>query len=214
MNNFRLPGIIAVLILGLMILQGCSYMARIPVVRDLPFVPQPGEETQPTERNLGVKNIAVLPVDIKTGSSDAARMLREKLFEELYFKGYPRIPFEMVDAALADFRKRDGGASGTTVAPQVIGSMLGVDAVMYTTLLEGDIAYKIVYAPVNIAAVFELKEVKTGMTIWKYESRVKDRDYGVTKSSLELGTAKIFEDVVHEAVKKAMTTLPDGPGIR
>ena len=56
----------------------------------------------------------------------------------------------------------------------------------------------------NVAAVFELKSVKTGMTIWKYESRATDRDYGVTKSGLELGTAKIFEDVVHEAVKKAM----------
>ncbi|MGE5790188.1 MAG: hypothetical protein ACM33C_04930, partial [Syntrophaceae bacterium] len=61
---------------------------------------------------------------------------------------------------------------------------------------------------------FELKDVKTGMSIWKYESRATDRDYGVTRNSLELGTAKIFEDVVHEAVKKAMITLPDGPGIR
>jgi len=43
---------------------------------------------------------------------------------------------------------------------------------------------------------------------------VTDRDYGVTRSSLELGTAKIFEDVVHEAVKKAMITLPDGQGSR
>jgi len=141
-------------------------------------------------------------------------MLREKLFDELYFKGYPKIPFELVDAALADFRKRDGGESGSTVPPQVIGGMLGVDAVMYTTLLEANTAYKVVYAPVNVAAVFELKDVKTGMSIWKYESRATDRDYGVTRSSLELGTAKIFEDVVHEAVKKAMITLPDGPGIQ
>ena len=214
MSKFRLSGIIAVLILGLMVFQGCSYMAKVPVLKELPYVQKPEDELQPTERKLDARLIAVLPVDIKTGSSDAARMLREKLFDELYFKGYPKIPFEMVDAALADVRKRDGGASGSTVAPQVIGSMLGVDAVMYTTLLEANVAYKVVYAPVNVAAVFELKEVKTGMTIWKYVSSAKDRDYGVTKNSLELGTAKIFEDVVHEAVKKAMETLPDGPGIR
>ena len=205
MSKFRLSGIIAVLILGLMIFQGCSY---------LPFTKKADDDPQTEVRKLDARLIAVLPVDIKTGSSDAARMLREKLFDELYFKGYPKIPFEMVDAALADIRKRDGGASGSTVAPQVIGSMLGVDAVMYTTLLEANVAYKVVYAPVNVAAVFELKEVKTGMTIWKYASSAKDRDYGVTKNSLELGTAKIFEDVVHEAVKKAMETLPDGPGIR
>jgi hypothetical protein len=158
--------------------------------------------------------IAVLPVDTKTGDRDAARMLREKLFDELYFKGYPRIPFELVDAALADFRKRDGGASGSTVAPQVIGSMLGVDAVMYTTLLEANTTYLYVYAPVKIAALFELKSVKTGMTLWRYESRTADRGYGVTKNGLELGTTKIFEDMVQEAVKKAMENLPDGPGIQ
>jgi hypothetical protein len=213
-SKFRLSGIIAVLILGLMVFQGCSYMAKIPVLKELPYVQKTEDELQPTDRKLDARLIAVLPVDIKTGSSDAARMLREKLIDELYFKGYQKIPFEMVDAALADIRKRDGGASGSTVAPQVIGSMLGVDAVMYTTLLEANIAYKVVYAPVNVAAVFELKEVKTGMSIWKYESRATDRDYGVTRNSLELGTSKIFEDVVHEAVKKAMETLPDGPGIR
>jgi len=204
-TRFRLSGIIAVLILGLMIFQGCSY---------LPFTKKADDDPQEEVRKLNARLIAVLPVDIKTGDRDAARMLREKLFDELYFKGYPKIPFELVDAALADIRKRDGGASGSTVAPQVIGSMLGVDAVMYTTLLEANIAYKVVYAPVSVAALFELKEVKTGMTIWRYESRATDRDYGVTKSSLELGTAKIFEDVVHEAVKKAMITLPDGPGIQ
>jgi hypothetical protein len=212
-NRPRLAGFIGLMILGMALIPGCSYMANIPVLRELPFVHKTEDEPQP-ERNLGVKTIAVLPVDIKTGSRDAARMLREKMLDELYFKGYPRIPFELVDAALADFRDRDKGASGSTVPPQVIGSMLGVDAVMYTTLLEANTAYKVVYAPVNVAAIFELKEVKTGMTIWRYESRATDRDYGVTKNSLELGTTKIFEDVVHEAVKKAMENLPDGPGIR
>ena len=89
-------------------------------------------------------------------------MLREKLFDELYFKGYPKIPFEMVDAALADIRKRDGGASGSTVAPQVIGSMLGVDAVMYTTLLEANTTYRYVYAPVNDCGRFRTEERENG----------------------------------------------------
>lgn len=211
MNRPRRAGIISILILGMALTQGCSYLSNIPY---LPFKKTAEDDSQPASRKLDARLIAVLPVDIKTGDRDAARMLREKLIDELYFKGYPKIPFELVDAALADIRKRDGGASGSTVPPQVIGSMLGVDAVMYTTLLEANIAYKVVYAPVKVEALFELKEVKTGMTIWRYESRATDRDYGVTKSSLELGTAKIFEDVVHEAVKKAMITLPDGPGIQ
>lgn len=211
MNRPGRAGIICIFILGMALMQGCSYLSNIPYI---PFVNKAEDDPQPESRKLDARMIAVLPVDIKTGSIDAARMLREKLFDELYFKGYPKIPFEMVDAALADIRKRDGGASGSTVAPQVIGSMLGVDAVMYTTLLEANTTYRYVYAPVNVAAVFELKSVKTGDTIWRFESRATDRDYGVTKSGLELGTTKIFEDVVHEAVKKAMENLPDGPGVR
>jgi hypothetical protein len=193
------------------LMQGCSYLSNIPY---LPFTKTAEDDSQPASRKLDARLIAVLPVDIKTGDRDAARMLREKLFDELYFKGYPKIPFELVDAALADIRKRDGGVSGSTVPPQVIGSMLGVDAVMYTTLLEANTTYRYVYAPVKIVAVFELKSVKTGDTVWRFESKATDRGYGITKNSLELGTAKIFEDVVHEAVKKAMESLPDGLGIR
>jgi hypothetical protein len=209
-----MTGIISTLILGMLLLQGCSYMAKVPVVRDLPFVTKPEEEPQPPERNLGVKTIAVMPVDIKAGSRDAARMIRENLVEELYFKGYAKVPTEMVDAALAEFKKRDGGASGSTVPPQVIGSMLGVDAVLYTTLLEASTTYKYVYAPVVVSADFQLRRVTTGDVVWRYVSEAKELDYGVTKNSLELGTTKIFEDVVHEAVKKATITLPDGPGIK
>jgi len=210
----EVAGIIRVLILGILLFQGCSYMAKVPVIKDLPYV-QKSEEEQPTaEKTLDAKAIAVMPVDIKAGNRDAARMIRESLVEELYFKGYSKIPMEMVDAALADFKKRDGGASGSTVPPQVIGSMLGVDAVMYTTLLDATTTYKYVYAPVNVAAVFELKNVSRGETIWRYESKAADRDYGVTKNSLDLGTTKIFESVIQEVVKKAISNLPDGPGIK
>jgi len=210
----KLTGIIGTLILGMLFLQGCSYMAKVPVVKDLPFVTKPEDEPQQPERNLGVKTIAVMPVDIKAGSRDAARMIRENLVEELYFKGYAKVPTEMVDAALAELKKRDSGASGNAVPPQVVGSMLGVDAVLYTTLLDASTSYKYVYAPVNVAAVFELKSVNRGETLWRYESKAVDRDYGVTKNSLDLGTTKIFENLVQEVVKKAMENLPDGPGIK
>jgi len=207
-------GLVFIGVLGVLLMQGCSTLAKIPVVRDLPFVAQAEEEAPGPPPSLGVRMIAVMPVDIRAGSSDAAKMIRDKLVQELYFKGYPKIPFELVDAALADVRKRDGSAPGTMVQPQVIGGMLGADAVMYTTLLEANTTYRYVYAPVNVRALFELRNAKTGDTIWKYESRAMDRDYGVTKHSLELGSTKIFEDVVYAAVKQAVEKIPDGPGMR
>lgn len=213
MIKSRTAWLVRLLILGLALMQGCATMANIPVVRDLPFVPKAEENGQSAPASLGVKMIAVLPVDIRAGSSDAATMIREKLIQELYFKGYPKIPFEMVDAALADLRRRGGGAPGAAVQPQVIGGMLGAEAVMYTTLLEANTTYRYVYAPVNVRALYELRSVKTGDTIWRYESHAMDRDYGVTKNSLELGSTKIFEDVVFAVVKQAVDRLPDGPGL-
>lgn len=207
-------GLVFVWVLGVILMQGCSTLANIPILRDLPFVAPAEEEAQGPPPSLGVRMIAVMPVDIRAGSSDAAKMIRDKLVQELYFKGYPKIPFELVDAALADVRKRDGSAPGSMVQPQVIGGMLGADAVMYTTLLEANTTYRYVYAPVNVRALFELRNAKTGDTIWKYESHAMDRDYGVTKNSLELGSTKIFEDVVYAAVKQAVEKIPDGPGMR
>jgi len=202
-------GLACVLVLVMMLMQGCSTMAKIPLIRDLPLVPRAEEETGPVTPALGVGTIAVMPVDIRAGSPDAAKMIRE-----LYFKGYPKIPFEMIDAALADARKRDEAAAGTMVRPQLIGGMIGVDAVLYTTLLEANTAYRYVYAPVSVRALFELRSVRTGDVIWMQESRAADRDYGVTKRSLELGSTKLFEDVVFAAVKQAVDKLPDGPGMR
>ena len=212
MIESRTVRLCCILILGVALLHGCSTLQSIPVIRDLPYVSK-AEEAQPAVPSLGVKTIAVLPVDIKAGSPDAARMIREKLLQELYFKGYPKVPFEMVDAALAEARRREGAGPGTVVRPQVIGGMLGTEAVLYTTLLEADTTYRYVYAPVTVRASFEIRSVQTGDTIWKHESRATDRDYGVTKSSLDLGSAKIFEDVVFEVVKQAVEKLPDGPGI-
>lgn len=214
MIKSRPAGLVCLLILGMALLQGCSTMANIPLIKELPFVSKAEEESAPATPSLGVKMIAVMPVDIRAGSSDAAKMIREKLVQELYFKGYPKIPFEMVDAALADARKRDGTTVGTMVRPQVIGGMIGADAVMYTTLLEANTTYRYVYAPVTVKALFELRSVKTGDVIWKQESQAADRDYGVTKNSLELGSTKLFEDVVYAAVKQAVEKLPDGPGMR
>ncbi len=214
MINPRSIGFVCFLILGAALLQGCATMAKIPLIKELPFVSRAEEESAPATPGLGVKMIAVMPVDIRAGSSDAAKMVREKLVQELYFKGYSKIPFELVDAALSDIRNREGHAPGTAVRPEVIGGMLGADAVMYTTLLEADTTYRYVYAPVTVRALFELRDAKTGDTIWKYESHAKDRDYGVTRNGLELGSTKIFEDVVNTAVKQAVEKIPDGPGMR
>jgi len=44
-----MTGVIGALIFGMLLLQGCSYMAQVPVIKDLPYVQKPEEEQQTPE---------------------------------------------------------------------------------------------------------------------------------------------------------------------
>ena len=90
----------------------------------------------PDYNQKGIRLIALAPVDNKTGDTRAAMLLREKMLETLYFKGYPRIPLSMIDEKLTAYHGRNAGDSKGDIPPEVIGKLLGVDAVMYGSLLE------------------------------------------------------------------------------
>src|SRR5574340_1645612 len=83
-----------------------------------------------------IRLVALLPVDNKTNDQVAARMLREKLLEELYFKGYPKIPLKVIDEKLLTRDTENMNKSVGNIPPKVIGELLGVDAVLYCTLDE------------------------------------------------------------------------------
>ena len=175
----------------------CSCGSKKP----LAVVPDNGE-TAP-------RLVAVLVIDNKTSDTQAARILREKLLEELYFKGYPKIPLDIVDEKLTKIYKNNAG--GKMPPPKAIGELLGVDAVMYCTLTEWKTSYIYFYAPTTVAASFELRSAKTGETLWKKRYRVVKRNYGFSQKGLEMKSCQVYEMAAQEVVEKVMVTLPDGP---
>ena len=44
-----------------------------------------------------VKVIAILPVENKTMDNKAPQLLRSKLLDQLYFKGYSKVPLAVID---------------------------------------------------------------------------------------------------------------------
>ena len=155
----------------------------------------------------GMRLIAVMPV--RHGSSDqkSAEMLRNKIIEELYFKGYPRIPVKVIDEKLAAIAPESGGKA----AAQRIGEMLGVDAVLYPVLNEGAMGSGLVYAATAVDAQLELLSAKTGESIWRVQYRVVHRNWGFTRKQLELKSSQVYEPALQEVVNRALETLPDGP---
>jgi len=159
-----------------------------------------------------IRLIAVMPVFNQTQDQEAPRLLRQKVLDELYFKGYPRIPLTVIDDKLKEAFKGEPDRFRANASPQMVGRLLGADAVLYLTLYEARATYSLgVYAPITISALFELKNTKTGEVFWHSTQKSVMRQYDVTKKGLEIKATLVYEEALNDVVQKALTTLPDGP---
>jgi len=181
------------LFLGVLFLAGCA--AKIPHV----IVPDYDKQ--------GTRLIAVMPVGSSLTDQKSAEMLRTKLVEELYFKGYPKIPLNVIDEKLATMSP----GSGEKLDPKAVGEMLKVDALLYSRLKESGMGSGIIYAATTVDAEFELLSVKTGKRLWRVQHRVIYRNYGFSRRQVELKSSQVYEPALQEVVNRALETLPDGP---
>jgi len=160
---------------------------------------------------MGPRLVAVMPVENKTSDTQAMRILRERMFEELYFKGYPKIPLDIIDEQLSKIYRGDTGCVGGKISLKVIGDLLGVDALMYCTLTEWKTSFVYFYAPTTVSVSFELRSVETGETLWNAHYRVVKRNYGFSRKGLEMKSYQVYDTAVQKVVERAIATLPDGP---
>jgi hypothetical protein len=165
----------------------------------------------PDYSKKGTKLIAILPVNMKTGDAKVGQMLREMVLNELYFKGYPKVPLQSIDEKLTKIYKGNMDFRRENIPPKAIGDLLGVDAVLYAYLEECSTDFSYVYAPTHVAVFFELRSAKTGETLWSYRNRTVKMNYGISREQLEMESCQVYEPAMQEVVDKAMQTLPDGP---
>jgi len=182
-----------VLFLIVFFLAGCG--AKIPHV------------IVPDYDKRATRLIAVMPVGDTVTDQKSAEMLRTILVEELYFKGYPKIPLTVVDEKLATM----SAGRSKKVDPKAVGKMLKVDAVLYSTLKESVMGSGILTAATAVEAEFELLSAITGESLWHAQYRVTYRSYGFSRKQLELKSSQIYESALQDVVKRALETLPDGP---
>lgn len=181
------------LLLVLIFIAGCA--GKIPHA----LVPDFGKR--------GMKLIAVMPVKNVSSDAKSGAMLRAKLVEELYFKGYPRIPVSLIDQKLTGV----SAGSEVEVSPQAVGEILKVDAALYATLHEGRRGDGILYASTVAEVEFELRSTKTGEILWRVRHRETYRNYGFSSDNVGLKSSKIYEQAIGDCVNRALETLPDNP---
>ena len=157
--------------------------------------------------------VAVMPVENKANDEVAARMLREKMLEELYYKGYPKIPLDLIDAGLLKLANGAAASRERNVSPQAVGELLKVDAVICCTLKESKTALHYIYAPTSISALCELRSAKTGETLWQAGYHDVERSFGYSTFSAKSKAVQVYETAIQNIVNRVMETLPDGPDL-
>lgn len=158
---------------------------------------------QSVYEKLGIRLIAVMPVENKTGDLLIPPFLREAVAQELYTKGYTKIPFPFIDQKIPQ--------GGRDISPQIAHESVMADAVLYPVLKEAKTSYRFVQTSTTILAGFTLKSAKTGETLWKNESKVSVSNYDFTKKRLERKSCQELEPALQEMAQAALSTLPDGP---
>lgn len=181
-----------VLLLVLIFVAGCA--AKIPhaIVTDF--------------GKRGTRLIAVMPVKNISSDVQSGLMLRAKLVEELYFKGYARVPVRSIDEKLAGI----SAGSQMEVSAQIVGEILKVDAALYPTLSESRMGSGILYASTVVEAGFELRSTKTGEILWSARHQETYHNFGISRKNLELQSSQVFEKAIEDVINRALETLPDG----
>lgn len=155
-------------------------------------------------------SIAVLPVINHVADPMIGAIIRQRLIDELFFKGYPKISAKMIDEKLAGVY--DGRpVSSEGVPPMTVGELTGADAVLYCNVREMKTSYHFMYAPTQVELSFEMRSTKTGETLWQARESASERNFGFTRRELEMKSFQDYETAIGEIFQKVMKTFPEVP---
>ena len=160
------------------------------------------------------RSIAVLPAQNETVNLKAPEEFRLLAHSKIAAKGYETLDMADIDKKLQGKGIHDAGQIHSQT-PQELGKLLGVDAVLYTTVTEFSTAYLLAYASMRVGARFELKDAKTGEKLWESDHRVTESKVGLDKKAMEesakFAAFQAYAPYMKKVVAACLATLPDGP---
>lgn len=165
-------------------------------------------------KNRNLRSIAVLPVQNETPHLQAPDIFRPIVHQKIKQKGYESPALSFIDNKLVEKDIREAGQIHS-LTPQDLGKLLGVDALLYTTVTEFSTTYLVAYASITVGAKFELKDARTGELLWQADHRVKDIKAGLDQKglqeSLKFAVQKSYAPYSQKVTDTCLTTLPNGP---
>lgn len=161
-----------------------------------------------------VNIIAVLPIENKTQDDVAPGLLRIRIIDELYFKGYSKISPDLIDRRLEELNTEDNKEKINNISPRTINDLVGADGVLYSTLNKSTKDKGFFYRPITLSLSCELRKSENGEIVWKGQYSATSRNFAFTRNGLDMKYYKAYEEVIEELVTKIMETIPYGPNLR
>jgi hypothetical protein len=161
---------------------------------------------------MTAKTIAVLPIESKNSENKAAELLRSRLFEEIYFKGYPKISLEEMDTKLKSLLGNPEKDRTSSVSPAELKDAVGADAGMYCSMTE-NYKTRLFYSPIKITVMCELRSTESGKVIWNAKSESTRKNFDFTDKRLRKKFNEDLESLIDDVVDDIIKTLPDGPSL-
>jgi hypothetical protein len=163
----------------------------------LPHMPLPTDPSNP------LKRVAVLPMKNDTDDVDGPNVVREKMAEALRNHSYVVMDIKESDQILRDRMGINLGGQLELTTPQKLGETLGVEGVLYGTLMDFDETTTGLYNARKVRGMFKLVNTATGQPIWS-------RGLGV---KTEQGTSGMASGLVKLGARGADAREKDAPWI-
>jgi hypothetical protein len=136
----------------------------------------------PTDPSNPLKRVAVLPMRNDTDDVDGPNVVREKMAAALRDHSYVVMDIKESDQILRDRMGITLGGQLELTTPQKLGETLGVEGVLYGTLMDFDETTTGLYNVKKVRGKFRLVNTATGQPIW-------ERGLGVKTEQSASGTA-------------------------
>ena len=170
-----------VLFAALSMLAACAVPPRIPRYYDA---------------SNPLKRIAVLPMKNDTADVDGPDVVRKKMIEALENKSYIIQDVKESDQTLRDRMGINLGGQLEMTTPQKLGETLGVEGVLYGTLIDFDETTTGVLNVRKVRAKFKLVNAMTGQVLWerglgvRSETRMSGRTGDVATAAARISDAR------------------------
>ncbi len=138
-------------VLALLFLWGCCTMPQPPL---------------PTDPSNPLKRVAVLPMKNDTADVDGPDIVRQKMAEALTNRSYAVQDIKETNQILRDQMGINLGGQLDMTTAQKLGEALGVEGVMYGTLMDFDETTTGVLNVKKARGKFKLVNTQTGQTVW------------------------------------------------